>query len=634
MSADPTTVEKTTRLKKEIESALIKRNLPASRNLINELISCQESHGDYFYLSRIIKKNEFESESNELPIAVISSIAIKNIESFFYVKAFMNNYRVKTYFNPFGMLEQVVIDGESDFYTFCPEYVILFIRVSDLYPDVYHFRGDRSIEKLEDAFKKVLRSIETMVQKITAYSKSQVHILVHNFEYPKMSIREVSLCPFSSKVKKIIDDANAQLSELCSLNSNLYYFNYNYFLYLNGYKQVNDEAQFLLSQNPIMSQFLPPLVDEYIRYIKSTKGRCYKCLAVDADNVLWGGIVGEDGLEKLQLGGDYLGNVYKEFQKTLLDYYHKGMIIILLSKNNEEDIEEVFAGHPEMILKKEHFTMIKANWRDKADNLLECVRELNIGLDSVVFLDDSPFEREQMRLRLPEVLTIELPNRPEAYKAALSAAHIYEKNSLSEEDINRNAMYRNELERKEIQKQYHSLEEYFFGLEMRATIKIPEKVNLMRLEGLLRRTNQFNFTTHRYSASHLEKILADPGYSFYYISLSDRIGDSGICGLIIVEKDNERRTWSIDTFAISCRVLGRSLEDVFLSFVIERAVEEGCREISGRFIPTKKNKQCESYYSRFNFEPGPAAKDGSVLWRTDTGKVTLKKHPWIEVIAG
>lgn len=323
-----------------------------------------------------------------------------------------------------------------------------------------------------------------------------------------------------------------------------------------------------------------------------------KVIVVDADNTLWGGVIGEDGINGIALGPDYPGRAYWDFQKKLLCLQQRGFILALCSKNNPEDVFEVFQNHPHQLLKTEHFAALRINWLPKADNLVSTAKELNLGLDSFIFVDDSDHECSAVRHALPEVEVVQVPTKPVEVPACLDTLARLEVVSLTPEDLEKTAMYTQErLRKSELDKLTStggSTDDYLKSLNMKMTVGIDDASLIARLAQLTQKTNQFNLTTRRYSEDDMSGMIGSSSFSVYHFSLADNFGNSGIVGVAIVE--HLSRTESrLDSFLMSCRVIGRLAEQAFLSVVLRDQASKGVLELSAEYIPTRKNVQVANF---------------------------------------
>jgi len=375
----------------------------------------------------------------------------------------------------------------------------------------------------------------------------------------------------------------------------------------------------------LSESFLPEAADEYMGYVKALKNLTRKCIVLDLDNTLWGGIIGEDGFEGIQLGKDPPGNAFVDFQRLLLSYYNRGIILAINSKNNYDDAIKVIKRHPHMVLREKHFAAMRINWQNKVENMIELAKEINIGLDSMVFIDENPHEREQVRQVLPQVLVVEMSSSPYLYRQALENINDFNILVFTEEDKMRGEMYYASRMRSELQKSVVSLEDFLTSLEMKAIIRQADDFSLPRVTSLVNKTNQFNLTTRRYTASKIKKVKDEKNkFNLYTLQVIDKFGDEGIVGVAIVRK--EPQTWIIDSFLMSCRVIGRKLETAFLAAIVADAKEKGVSTIVGEYVATKKNEPAKSFYPDHRF-----LKRKDFEWVLDLAKTTISTPPWVEV---
>ena len=330
-------------------------------------------------------------------------------------------------------------------------------------------------------------------------------------------------------------------------------------------------------------------------------------IALDADNTLWGGIIGEDGLDGIALGHEYPGNAYMAFQRRLLDFQQRGFILTLCSKNNPTDVDQVLNEHPHQVLKPEHFAAIRVNWEPKTDNLVALAEELNLGVDSFIFVDDSDYECALVRRELPEVEVIQTPARPVEIPSCLDQVSRLELLSLTAEDLKKTEMYAQEgLRRQQRQKAEGTggLESYLASLEMVMTVGIDDPAPLKRLSQLTQKTNQFNLTARRYDELHMRRLIDESNWMVGHFSLKDVFGDSGIVGLALFEL-SESAVAELDTFLMSCRVIGRKAESAFLNVLLKRLVATGVREVLADYLPTPKNGLVATFLPDHGFAVGP-----------------------------
>ena len=323
-----------------------------------------------------------------------------------------------------------------------------------------------------------------------------------------------------------------------------------------------------------------------------------KCLVLDLDNTLWGGILGEDGVDGIQIGGDYPGKAYSYWQRALLQLSRMGVILAVCSKNNEADVLEAWEKNPHMVLRREHFSATRINWQDKATNISDIAAELNIGLDSMVFLDDNPAERELVKQMLPQVEVPDFPAKPYLlmpfFKQLVDKYfRIY---SVTKEDLAKTEQYRSNALRRAEQSRFADLDQFLYSLDMQLDIAPADEHNLPRIAQMTQKTNQFNLTTRRYTEADVQQRL-DQGWHVYCVGVSDRFGDNGITGAIFLQPVSDEEV-NIDSLLLSCRILGKGIEDAFVKTVLNLMRLDGYRKLSADYIPTAKNGQTADFYDR------------------------------------
>ena len=347
---------------------------------------------------------------------------------------------------------------------------------------------------------------------------------------------------------------------------------------------------------------LAALAELFARHHAAYRGAARKVLAVDLDGTMWGGIVGEAGVAGLTMGEDGTGLAFQDFQRELLKLRDAGVVLALCSKNNVADVDEVFERHAGMVVNREHFAAERINWQDKATNLRELAAELNLGIDSFVFIDDNPVERDWVSQALPEVAVPELPEDPVERPAFVRSLPHFQRIAVTSADAKRSESYAAEGRRRKLQSTMTSFEDFLASLEQEVTVEPVHDGSLARAAQLCQRTNQFNLTTRRHTAADIEAMLSDPDWELHTVAVRDRYGDSGIVGLVALRSTSPEEA-ELDTFLLSCRLLGRRVEDALLAWSAERARAREARLLVGRYIPTKKNAQAASFYPERGFEP-------------------------------
>jgi FkbH-like protein len=417
------------------------------------------------------------------------------------------------------------------------------------------------------------------------------------------------------------------LFRLAREHAGVYVLDYDALVARYGRLSWHDERKWLTMRMPIAANCLIHLSNEWLRFIQPLTGRVCKALVTDLDNTLWGGVVGEDGMGGIKLGPEYPGAAYQALQRAILDLYQRGIILAVCSKNNLPDAMEVLERHPAMLLRPEHFAVMRINWNDKAQSLHEIAAELDIGTDALAFLDDNPAERAWIRSQLPEVTVIDLPDDPMSYSQALRASPVFERLGLSTEDRERGRYYAEQRLRTELSQSVASLEDFYRSLLMEVEISLVAPETLARLAQLTQKTNQFNLTTHRYSEHQIAEIAADTNWEVYSMRVRDHFGDNGLVGMAITHYQGE--VCEIDTFLLSCRVIGRTVESALLATIAEQARIKGAQQLIGWFLPTKKNIAAKEFYRSHGFNCTLDQDEGS-RWEFDLTCGEIVSPPWIK----
>ena len=347
---------------------------------------------------------------------------------------------------------------------------------------------------------------------------------------------------------------------------------------------------------------LPYVASRVMDIICAIKGQFKKCLILDLDNTVWGGVIGDDGLEGIQLGhGLGIGKAFTEFQMWVKKLKQRGIIICVASKNNEETAKEPFEKHPDMVLKLEDIAVFQANWETKVDNIRTIQRILNIGFDSMVFLDDNPFERNMVRENISGITVPELPQDPGEYLEYLYSLNLFETASYSQADKDRTKQYQVEAKRVSLQKTFSNEADFLKSLDMTSVVSGFNKFNTPRVAQLSQRSNQFNLRTVRYTEADIEALGQNPDVIDLSFTLEDKFGDNGLIAVVIM-KEQDEETLFIDTWFMSCRVLKRGMENFTLNTMVEAAREKGFKRIIGEYLPTPKNKMVENHYPNLGFQ--------------------------------
>jgi FkbH-like protein len=382
-----------------------------------------------------------------------------------------------------------------------------------------------------------------------------------------------------------------------------------------GLANWHDPTLWNMAKLSFSQKFIPIYADYVCRILAAKLGKSRRCLILDLDDTLWGGVIGDDGMEGILIGnGDPTAEAHLNVQKIALELHDRGIVLAICSKNEDAIARQPFREHPEMILKEDHIAVFQANWSDKASNIKAISEMLSLGLESFVFLDDSPAERMQVRQELPDVAVPELPKDPALYGSFLIAAGYFEAITFSEEDEKRTAFYQDNARRAQVLSKSSNMDAYLESLGMEITLMPFDVTGRSRIVQLISKSNQFNLTTKRYSNSEVKELEDKPNFFVRQIRLKDVFGDNGMISVIICEKNID--VWSIDTWLMSCRVLGRRVEEATLEDIVTHAKEAGASKLLGVYSPTDRNVLVKDHYKKLGFTK-ISGKDENETWELD-----------------
>ena len=565
-------------------------------------------------------------------LAILRSFTVEPIVPLLRAEAFSYGIDLEIHVGDFNTYVQEIVDSGSSLYGFAPNAVVLAVRTEDVAPDLTREFADLSPDMARLAADRVAHGYEQWMNSFRQHS--QAALIVHSLEHPthpSFGVLDSQSEGGQSETGQsgLIRQINRELRRVAKNHRGIYILDYDALVARYGSKHWHDERKWLTARLPIAADHLLHMAREWLRFLVPLTGRTAKCLVVDLDNTLWGGIIGEDGMSGIKIGPEYPGAAFQALQRALLDLSRRGILLAVCSKNNLDDAMEAIEKHPGMILRAKNFAAMRINWTDKSQNLREMAQELNIGIDSLAFLDDNPFEREQVRAALPEVTVIDLPQNPLEYASAVRDCPVFERLTLSAEDQQRTAMYAEQRQRADAEQTFQSKEDFFRFLEQEVELDPVSDLNLARVAQLTQKTNQFNLTTRRYSEAQIAEMAKQPAWNIFSIRVRDRFGDHGIVGVAIVHDVDEQ--CEIDTFLLSCRVIGRTIETALLAHIAKNAADRGCKRLAGWFLPTKKNAPARDFYSQHGFQVAERNGEGS-LWSLDLTQQEVPFPDWVKLI--
>ena len=539
-----------------------------------------------------------------IKVALLGDTATQLLVTSIKGEAVARNIALDIYEGEYNQVERQLLDPTSDLYQFDASIVIIFQSTHKL----CEHHSLLPTEKQEMVAEERLSFLASVCENPAFIDKKIIY-----FNYPEIedtvfgSYANKVEASFSFQVRKL----NYELMLLSKQYPNLFICD------IAGLQNLFGR-QFMFSPNVYMStemvlsvNALPYVASRVVDIIGAIRGQFKKCLILDLDNTVWGGVIGDDGLEGIELGhGLGIGKAFTEFQMWVKKLKQRGIIICVASKNNEDTAKEPFEKHPDMVLKLDDIAVFMANWETKVDNIRAIQGILNIAFDSMVFLDDNPFERNMVRENIPGITVPELPEDPGKYLEYLYSLNLFETASYSQADKDRTKQYQVEAKRVSLAKTFTNEADFLKSLDMVSTVSGFTKFNTPRVAQLSQRSNQFNLRTIRYTEADITSMAENPDVIGLSFTLEDKFGDNGLIAVVIMKKQDEE-TLFVDTWFMSCRVLKRGMENFTLNTMVEYARKKGFKRIIGEYLPTPKNKMVEQHYPNLGFSLSDESSEGS-----------------------
>jgi len=547
----------------------------------------------YLAAQKQLPKVEFD-----MRVAIAGSMTVEPLEPYLGAHLISKKFKPCIAVAPFNQLRQICHDykqvlGRNDL-----DAIALLWRVEDLFPDILAACLDNPapVEDLLRELKELAGSVGRLRKSFngTLIVSTPPYPLLPGFEL--LDIRQAleGMAVFSAVLQfwtqEIARLERVRILDLHGLMLSL------------GTKHAHDSRKWLLYRQPYTETFWQEIGRLLGRILAAEKISPKKCIALDLDNTLWGGIIGEDGLQGIQLGDDFPGKAYRDFQQTLVCLKKKGVLLAVASKNNPEDVYEVFDKHDAMILSRKDFAALEIHWDSKVESIRRVAKKLNIGLDSIIFVDDSAKEIGEISERLPDVTCVVVPEELAELSDLFAETDFFDFAEITDEDRRRTEMMAADSARLEIQEAM-SEEEFRKSLNLKIEVFAAQKQHLARVTQLINKTNQFNLTTVRRTQDEVEELVGSKDALVLGMDIKDKYGDYGLVGVTILKK--KAKSCVIDTLLMSCRVLGRGAEETLIAKLAEAAKSLGCDEIRGRYIATSKNAMVKDFYRHFNFQHEP-----------------------------
>ncbi|WP_346291448.1 HAD-IIIC family phosphatase [Sphaerothrix gracilis] len=554
----------------------------------------------------------------QVKLAVLASSTVEHLQAAIRVAALRRGLLADIYVAPYGQYRQAILNPASQLYQFGPDAVLLSLDNSAI---GLPLSLEASRLEVEEAVSQRVAEWEQLWQVITTQLGSAVIQQTFVPSAERLFGNYDTLVPASPV--NVLHQVNAQLRQRAAEHRTLLLDVADLAAEV-SYQSWADPTLWHHAKQAVSPVYAPLYGEQVSRILAALRGLSSKCLVLDLDNTLWGGVIGDDGLSGIELGqGTGPGEAFQAFQHYVKSLKQRGIILAVCSKNNDATAREPFEKHPEMVLKLEDFAAFVANWEDKATNLKRIAAQLNIGLDSLVFFDDNPAERAIVRQFADTVAVPEVPEDPAWYRRCLSDAGYFEAVSFSKDDAQRADQYRANSQRQALMQEAHSIDSFLESLKMQLTVAPVDAVSLQRATQLVNRSNQFNLTTHRYTEAQMQQMSDDPDILCLQMRLQDAFGDNGLISVIIAKPaqlDNQKGL-HVDTWLMSCRVLGRQVEQAVLNVLVEQSQQRGEQFLLGEYVQTKKNEMVKQHYANLGFsllsEKLGAENEFRSLWHLD-----------------
>lgn len=553
-----------------------------------------------------LKKN-LNKDFSTLPrrrLALVGDSATQFLAKAIKASGYAEKLNFEIFEAEFGQMDTQLLDPGSDLYRFNPEFVVVYPCAEKLW-ERFTTTEPRERPGFSD---QILAQIHAWWKTVAQHSQAKVihfnFVELNDGVFGHFAAKTTASFPY--QIKRL----NLELMNLAQREKHVFIADVAGLAAQVGYAHAHDPRLSATSKIALALDFLPTAAKAVVDIAKAVSGSVKKCLVLDLDNTVWGGVIGDDGIENIQIGELGMGHAFDALQRWARELKQRGIILAVCSTNNEEIAKKPFRDHPDMILRLEDIAIFVANWDNKVDGIKRIQQTLNIGFDSMVFLDDSPFERNLVRALLPELVVPELPEDPALFVPYLLSLNLFETASFSEEDRHRTGQYQQEAARAEAQRAFTSIDDYLANLNMVSAVSGFDDFTVPRVAQLTQRSNQFNLRTVRYTEADIERIRKSVDFIPFAFHLRDKFGDYGLIGLVILRRLTDEAVF-IDTWIMSCRVLKRGMEQFTLNRLVEQARQHGFNRLIGEYLPTAKNGIVKDLYAELGF----AASNGK--WELD-----------------
>lgn len=569
-------------------------------SFVNELSILDIKSLDRKSIKRIYSRLDDLGPKGSVRVAVLGSFTLDFIADGLKISFASLGFKADIYVAPYGQFYQEVLNPNSELFKFNPDILFLAVNPEDLVSikkDDVEFSIIKNGQQIKDD---VLSQVSGWLNAVS--SKISCRIIISNFITNSSSSLGIAINSESYCQKNLLSDLNKELATLCQSFPSTSVLDADSLAGYMGHKYVFDAKLYYMAKMLWSVDFLNAVAFEICKYFAAEKGMTKKCIVLDLDNTLWGGVIGEDGPDGIKVGlGDPVSEAYNDFQIKIKELKNRGILLAICSKNNSQDALDAFELRKNMPLSLDDFAIKKINWNPKSQNIFDIAQELNIGLDSLIFVDDNPAEIAQIKSVVPEVAAILLPSQHEAMKSIFDSYPFLEKLKILDADRNKTAQYRQEAERNQLKRSAPNLNDYLSQLEITLNLREAAHTDLERIHQLFNKTNQFNLTTKRYTQAQVEQFHRSPDHILLCFDTGDKYGDLGTVGVVLISMVDGP---FIDSFLLSCRAMGRGIErEIFRKvFDLILAKKKIPTIIRSLYIPTKKNIPAFDFYENLGFE--------------------------------
>jgi FkbH-like protein len=569
--------------------------------------------------------------TRRLKMYVVRSVTVEPILPFLATEAVLSNYVLDLQVGGYGSYVDEMLNPQSALAKFEPDVVLVLLDLEEIAGRLPELCADGIGAGVEEEIEECLARMAQLLRSFR--SGNSARLLLQGLVVPdQTSLGDVGDANLPHSLANAVLQLNQRLAVLCRTVSDCVFFDVDRLAARYGRAQWRDARMFLASRLPVSADSFRAYSRGLVRSFSTLFRAPRKVLCTDLDNTLWGGVLGEDGPEGIATGSAFPGNCYLDYQKYLKQLSSRGILLAIVSKNNEADVRDAFQIRAaDLALSLDSFVATKISWNEKSDSIRELAKELSLGLDSFVFVDDNPVECEAIRQQLPEVAVIEAPvEEPWKLVEVLAEQPFFDAATVTDDDVNRLNEYKAQAQRAVLANSAGNRDEFLASLGIVCTFQSALQAPLSRAVQLLAKTNQFNLTTRRHSAAEVEEFASAAGGQAVVVRVRDRFGDAGVVGLALAR--NQGDSCHIDSLLLSCRVIGRGIETALLAYLGDHALRNGARQLVGEFIPTKKNAPCASFYSDHGFVKRVSSEEvpsDSIFYELDLTASAPASPKWI-----